>query len=67
MATPIVAGLVTLMRQAHKKLLGKVLTVDEVKQMLSTFGHEKSNVDGWGAITWDMYEQWLSTQYGVSL
>lgn len=39
MATPIVAGLLCLMKQAHKKLLGKNLAEDEVKTMLSELGH----------------------------
>ena len=67
MATPHVAGLVTLMRQAHYELLGRILTVDEIKRMLSQLGHEKNNNDGWGIINWQMYEEWLSTEYGVTI
>jgi len=67
MATPHVAGLVALMREALKKLTGYILTVDEIKRMLSQLGHEKTNVDGWGPITWEMFEQWLSTEYGVEI
>lgn len=67
MATPIAAGLLTCMRQAHKQLLGRVLTNDEVKQMLKQHGIEKNNDSGWGPITWNMYEEWLSTEYGVQL
>jgi len=67
MATPHISGLVALMRQAHQVLLNKVLTVDEIKNMLKELGHAKTNVDGWGMLTWEMYEMWLSTQYSVEL
>jgi len=67
MATPHVAGLVACMRQAHSLLLGKTLTTDEIKQMLQELGEEKNNETGWGLLTWDMYENWLSTQYGIEL
>jgi len=71
MATPHAAGLCILMRQAHRKLLGKVLTVDEVKDMMeawaSDHGHVKDNYVGWGLIHWDIYEWWLETQYGVKI
>jgi len=67
MATPHVAGLVVLMRQAMYETTGNILTVDEIKRMLSELGHEKNNIDGWGPITWSMFEEWMSTQYGVEL
>jgi Subtilisin-like serine proteases len=67
MATPHVAGLVTLMYEAHQKLLGKPLTVSEIKEMMMALGHEKTNDDGWGLITWQLYETWLETQYGVKV
>ena len=67
MATPIVAGLITLMRQCHRDVLGKILTLDEIKAMMEELGHEKNPTSGWGAMTWQMYEHWLSTQYGVEL
>jgi len=67
MATPHVAGLVALMRQAHRELLGKTLTVDEIKRMLRQLGHSKNNTDGWGVINWRMYEDWLSTEYSVEI
>jgi subtilisin family serine protease len=66
MATPIAAGLTLLMRQTHAKLLGKTLGVDEIKAMLQALGHTKNNTDGWGMLSWGMYQQWLSTQYGVT-
>ena len=67
MATPHVAGLVTLMYEAHQKLLGMTLTVDEVKKMMMELGHEKTNDDGWGPITWQLYERWVETQYGFKI
>jgi subtilisin family serine protease len=67
MATPHVAGLVALMVQAHRELLGRDLGVDEVKRMMEALGHSKNNDAGWGAITWQLYEQWLETQYGVGI
>lgn len=67
MATPHVAGLVTLMKQAHERLLGKTLTLDEIMTMLKELGHEKTNDEGYGPITWGMYEEWLSTTYGIEI
>jgi serine protease AprX len=67
MATPHIAGLVTLMRQAHRQLLGKVLTVDEVKEVLKSSGIEKTNDYGWGPLTWDLYLSYLETTYGLKL
>jgi subtilisin family serine protease len=67
MATPHVSGLVALMREAHAKLLGKILTLEEVLRMLESLGHSKSNDDGYGLISWDMYCNWMSTEYGIEL
>jgi subtilisin family serine protease len=67
MATPQAAGMGVLMRQAHQKLLGKVLTNTEVKQMMTALGTAKSNDFGWGPLTWSTYVEWLSTQYGVTI
>jgi len=67
MATPHVAGLVALMRESMSRLLGRVLTVDEIKRMMEQLGEPKDNDKGWGPITWQMWEQWLSTEYGVHL
>jgi len=67
MATPVAAGLITLMRQCHRDVLGRILTMDEIKAMMSELGHEKNPTSGWGTMTWQMYEHWLSTQYSVEL
>ncbi len=67
MSTPQAAGMGTLMRQAHQKLLGKTLTNTEIKQMLAALGLPKTNDYGWGPLTWSLYREWLSTQYGVTL
>lgn len=64
MATPHVSGLVALMYQAHREVLGKVLTLDEILQMMEAVGEPKSNITGYGLISWDKYENWVSTQYG---
>ncbi len=67
MATPQAAGLGVLMRQAHAKLLGKVLAGSEFKAMMQSLGKVKDDVSGWGPPTWGLYAMWLSTQYGVTL
>ena len=67
MSTPHVAGLVALMVECHGRVLGRKLTVEEVKRMMSELGLEKNNTVGWGALTWKIYEKWLSTEYGVKM
>jgi serine protease AprX len=67
MATPILAGLMACMRQAHQRLLGKILTNTEVKAMLAALGQPKNNASGWGPLTWPMYLRWLSTQYSIEV
>ena len=67
MATPVAAGVVTLMRQAHAQILDKVLVAGEVMAMMKQLGHEKSDGDGYGFLSWDLYEKWVSTEYGVEL
>lgn len=67
MSCPHVAGLVALMKEAHRKVLGQELTVDEIKTMMAALGMEKSSLYGWGAISWQTYERWLNTQYSVEL
>jgi len=67
MATPQAAGIGVLMRQAHAQLLGKVLTGEEVKAMLSALGGSPSNDSGSGPLSWSMYATWLNSQYGVTV
>lgn len=67
MATPHVAGLVSLMAQAHKNTIGEELMMDEIKMMMQQLGSSKTNSMGWGEITWETYERWMSTHYGVTL
>jgi subtilisin family serine protease len=67
MATPHVTGLVVLMRESMRKHLGRMLTLGEVKEMLQELGGAKNNTDGWGTITWRMWEEWMDTRYGVKL
>jgi len=66
MATPHVAGLVTCMAQLYREM-GKELTVEEVKTMMAQLGREKNNDAGWGLISWNMVETWVSTNYGIKL
>lgn len=66
MATPAVAGLVALMLQLYRTI-GRTLTLDEIKRMLSELGHPKTNDDGWGLISWDMIESWVETEYGIRI
>jgi subtilisin family serine protease len=67
MSTPHVSGTVARMQQAHSETIAKDLTVGEIKQMLTQLGLEKTNTYGWGKITWQMYKEWMSTEYGVSI
>jgi len=67
MATPHVSGLVVLMKQAYELNLGKRLTTQEIKAMLEELGHEKTTNDGWGTITWEKFETWMSTEHNVEV
>lgn len=67
MATPTVAGLVACMAQLYRSQIGIELTTDEVKTMMSAKGRVKNNDDGWGLISWDIVEDWVSNQYDVTL
>jgi subtilisin family serine protease len=66
MATPHASGLIALMREAHSRLLGRVLTVDEVKKIAETYAdHPKNNDSGWGCLTFQKYLDYIQTEYGV--
>lgn len=68
MATPHVSGLVALMQQSKRELLGQPLTLDELFSMMEAFGDEKNNISGWGEITWDkIWVPWMSSEYGVNI
>ena len=68
MATPHVAGALAIYNQIMVDKLGIFLTTNEVKKMLEvTATTEKSNDFGWGAPTFDRFEYYLSTEYGVEL
>lgn len=66
MSSPIVAGLMALMKQVYKRN-NTPLDLDEVKRMLSKMGHSKNNDDGWGMVTFPMIQEWVHDQYNVSL
>jgi len=61
-ATPVVAGLISLMKQAYGDI-GKTLDMNEVMRMLSRMGHAKNNNDGYGLLTWDMISRWMDSEY----
>ena len=67
MATPHVAGLVTCMAQLYREKVGKELTIEEIKTMMRSLGDGKNNDSGWGLISWNMVETWVSTTYGIEL
>jgi len=67
MATPHVAGLVALMAQAKQQSLGQRLTVDEIKEMMTAYSTGKTNDDGWGMISWEMFSDWMETEYGKKI
>ena len=67
MSTPACAGLVTCMSQLYEEVIGKKLTVHEVKKMMEELGHEKTNLDGWGFLSWDLVERWVSSNYGKEI
>ena len=64
MSTPHDGGLVTCAAQLYEEVLGKRLTVYEVKRMMGELGHEKTNLDGWGFLSWNLVERWMSSEYG---
>ncbi len=67
MATPHVSGILALMYQCHRELLGKTLTLNEIFAMMEATGDVKNNDVGWGMITWDKYENWIETQYNANI
>jgi serine protease AprX len=67
MATPHCSGLVALMRECHRKILGRILTLDEILRMMASLGHTKNNDDGFGLISWKLYEEWLATEYSIRI
>jgi subtilisin family serine protease len=67
MACPHVTGLVACMRQAYFEAMDKPLSMNEIKAMLEALGSLKNNISGWGPITWGMFEEWMTSQYGVVL
>lgn len=67
MATPHVAGLVTLMGQAYRNETNGTLTLKQLMEMLKTYGLSKDNNTGYGIITWDMFVKYMSKYHGVQL
>ena len=67
MATPHLSGLVTCMAQLYRERIGRGLTVEEIKTMMEALGKPKDNDTGWGRLSWDVVESWVSTEYGITL
>lgn len=67
MATPHVSGLLSAMEEGHRAVLGKELSMSEIKKMMMQLGDPKTNLSGWGPIDWQMYQQWMSTEHGVTV
>ena len=69
MSTPHLAGLVTCMAQLYRDKIGRELTVEEIKAMMAELGpnQTKDNDYGWGLLSWDVVEEWVSTTYGITL
>jgi hypothetical protein len=67
-ASAFASGFMAVMCQAWRELLGRRLLGHEVKRMMrESAGGLKSNDHGWGPLTWDLFEWWLSTEYGVEV
>lgn len=69
MSTPHDGGLVTCMAQLYEEVIGKRLTVNEVKRMMEEIGpnQPKDNVQGWGFLSWGLVEKWTSSEYGARI
>ena len=67
MATPHDAGLETCVSQLYRERIGEELTMEEIKTMMAELGHGKNNDDGWGLMTWNTVETWVSTEHGITL
>lgn len=57
------------MAQLYKDRVGKSLTIEEVKRMMTAIGPnpQKDNNIGWGMISWPLVEQWVGSTYGVKI
>lgn len=67
-ASALASGLLAVMCQAWRELLGRRLLGHEVKRMMGESAKGlKSNESGWGPLTWDLVTWWLSTEFGVEL
>ena len=67
MATPHSSGLIALMAESKRKLVGNELTLGEIMDMMEQLGKKKNNQIGFGSLTWNIWLEWLSTQYGISV
>lgn len=69
MSVPHDGGLVTCMAQLYEEVIGKRLTVHEVKRMMGEIGpnQPKDTVQGNGFIDWGIVERWVETTYGVRI
>lgn len=66
MATPHLAGLVAVMKQMHRDLIGRELTKTEVRKVIESKGR-KSNDRGHGTLTIVDYLKHASSTYNLSM
>jgi len=67
-SSALTSGLIAIMCQAWRELLGRKLLGHEIKRILNESAKGlKSNESGWGTLTWDLAEWWLATEHGVKL
>jgi len=73
MATPIAAGLITLMDQAFNQYMGRYMTINDIHDMFNTLplnfldNYEKNNQFGYGFLTWSLFVQYMKMKYDVNL
>ncbi|MEM3872114.1 MAG: S8 family serine peptidase [Nitrososphaeria archaeon] len=72
MATPIVAGLITLMNQAFYLNLGRYMTLFDVQNMINTSlidykNFIPNNQFGYGFLTWPVFVKYMKTEYGLNI
>ncbi|MEM0099125.1 MAG: S8 family serine peptidase [Thermoplasmata archaeon] len=71
MATPIIAGLITLMDQAFYQNMNRYMTLNDIQDMFNTlpssyyYNYEKNNQFGYGFLTWNWFTEYMKIKYGI--